>query len=253
MNILSKFLKKKTSSPDHPEIYDDDIFLVSYPKSGNTWVRFLIANLLKKEGEQINFHTAINYVPEINVHNEVLEKLPRPRIIKSHQTFNPAFKKVIYLIRDPKDVYVSFFHYQKKKNPKNTTFSEFLRKVNSSPNSWHKHVASWKDKSNVIALFRYEDLLSNTFTEVERLVKALGIKASEEQLAKAIQESSFTSMKKIEKESGRPFKNESDKANATTFVRSGKKGDWVNYFTEEDINYLSQSVKDLATHFHYKI
>ena len=109
------------------KIFFDDIFLVSYPKSGNTWVRFLLANLLKEGDELIDFKSAIKYVPEIGIHNDELVNLKRPRIIKSHELYNAKYPKVVYIVRDPRDVYVSYFHYLKKKLPIGLTFSAFLR------------------------------------------------------------------------------------------------------------------------------
>ncbi|MEQ9443821.1 MAG: sulfotransferase domain-containing protein [Cyclobacteriaceae bacterium] len=253
MNILSKVFKKSPNASPKPVIYNDDTFLVSYPKSGNTWVRFIIANLLKKDSDHINFHTAVNYVPEIGIHNEIAENLERPRILKSHQLYNSAFPKVVYLVRDPRDVYVSYYHYLKKRLPESTNFSQFLRDKITSPDSWKAHVDSWKDKSNVIATFKYEEMLANTFEEVSRLAHVLGIIVDKEKIEQAVKASSFSKMKQIEQENGRPFRNESDKATATSFVRKGKNGDWVNYFSSEDLEYLAQNTSDLANRFGYQL
>lgn len=252
MRILSRVFKRKTII-NEPTVYSDDTFLVSYPKSGNTWARFIVANLLKKSDDQIDFHSAVDYVPEIGVHHEIAEALDRPRILKSHQVYNPSFQRVVYLIRDPRDVYVSYYHYLRKKLPSNLAFSQFLKEKVDTPSSWKAHVHSWQDKSNVVATFRYEDLLANTHEEVSRLASVLGIVADENKIREAIEASSFSSMKTIEQKNGRPFTNESDKATATDFVRKGQQGDWVNYFSQEDLAYLSQNTKDLASRFGYQL
>src|SRR5664279_2390146 len=94
----------KTSVGRHFEVFHDDAFIVSFPKSGNTWTRFLIANLLHPE-EPANFGNIDRLVPESEslTRNE-LGRVPRPRIMKSHEYFDARFRKVIYIVRDPRDV-----------------------------------------------------------------------------------------------------------------------------------------------------
>src|SRR5277367_1240233 len=104
--------------PPGPElpVYQDDTFLVAYSKSGNTWTRFLLENLLYPE-RQVTF---LN-IPELIPHFDVMPKrffrdMARPRVINCHEAFRPHYKKVIYVVRDPRDVVVSLFHFQRKRN-----------------------------------------------------------------------------------------------------------------------------------------
>lgn len=233
-------------------IYPDDTFLVSYPKSGNTWVRFILANLMKADDEVIDFHSAIRYVPEIGTHNDILINTPRPRIIKSHSMYDKTYPKVIYLVRDPRDTYVSYYYYLKKSLPVDISFSEFLRKPDMHPSRWHSHVESWLDKPNISLVIKYEDLLLNTHQEVCKIANLLFKKQlSEEKIKLAIQASSFEGMKKIEQEKGRPFKTEDAAAKATTFVRKGGKGDWANYFSREDEEFLKAEAEHILRCLNY--
>src|ERR1035438_7495975 len=96
-------------------VFPDDTFLVSYPKSGNTWVRFLLANLIHPN-ETVGFANINRLLPAPGVLSKrFLKKLPRPRIMKSHEPFDVRFRKVIYLVRDPRDVAVSEYHFDLKK------------------------------------------------------------------------------------------------------------------------------------------
>src|SRR5207253_5494584 len=109
---LSRMALGKTNAGRALTIYPDDVFLVSYPRSGNTWTRFLIGNLLSIN-EPVNFANIESKIPEIyNNPNRKLRRLPRPRIIKSHEVFDPRYKKVIYIVRDPRDVAVSYYHWK---------------------------------------------------------------------------------------------------------------------------------------------
>jgi len=96
-------------------VFPDDTFLVSFPKSGNTWARFLIANLVRPN-EKIDFSNVNRVIPGPEVtSNRDLMRVPRPRIVKSHQYFDPRYKQVIYIARDPRDVVVSQYYFQRKR------------------------------------------------------------------------------------------------------------------------------------------
>src|ERR1700751_2174698 len=85
-------------------VYPDDTFVVSYPRSGNTWTRFLIANLLHPE-EPATFLNIGRLVPDAEVQSSrYMRSIPSPRVIKSHTYFDPRYPRVIYIVRDPRDV-----------------------------------------------------------------------------------------------------------------------------------------------------
>src|SRR5271167_4419032 len=79
-------------------ILPDDIFLVSFPKSGNTWSRFLLANLLYPErgATFANIHRLV--LDPTDTTKRDFERMPRPRVIKSHECFDPRFGRVIYIV-----------------------------------------------------------------------------------------------------------------------------------------------------------
>src|SRR2546422_3289190 len=84
-------------------VYPDDTFIVSYPKSGNTWARFLVANLIYDD-EPVTFVNIDHIIPMADGQSrKYFKKMARPRIIKSHYPFEPAYKRVIYIVRDPRD------------------------------------------------------------------------------------------------------------------------------------------------------
>jgi Sulfotransferase domain len=95
-------------------VYPDDTFVVSYPRSGNTWTRFLIANLVYPE-KNVGFTNIEKLIPDTSSQsNRALKSTPRPRIIKSHEYFDHRYRKVIYIVRDPRDVALSYYDFQRK-------------------------------------------------------------------------------------------------------------------------------------------
>src|SRR5215470_17884303 len=111
----AKILTRQVQPGMTLNIRPDDTFLVSYPKSGNTWMRFLIANLLQ-QNPPVGLLDADDLIPIVDGKSKkFFDNMKSPRIIKSHFSFIPAYKRVIYVVRDPRDVVMSQYHYQIKR------------------------------------------------------------------------------------------------------------------------------------------
>ena len=212
-------------------VYPDDVFIVSYPKSGNTWLRFLIANILKPH-EEINFHTVHNYVPEVGKQEKIIDNLQRPRVMKSHSLYIREYPKVIYLIRDGRDVYVSYYFHRLKQLPVDYTFREFLMRQDHYPCTWGQHVSSWliKRSSSKFLIVKYEDLIADCLKQLKRITNFLSLEPTEDQIKLAMKKSSFDNMRRLELEKGRLYKDHGPKI----FMRKGKTGDWKNFFAKNE-------------------
>ena len=187
-------------APPGPDlaVYADDTFLTAYPKSGNTWTRFLVGNLIHEDGP-VTFLNIPEIIPHIDVKsNRFFKTMPRARVINCHEPFNPRYKRVIYVVRDPRDVAVSLYHFQRKrrviedKYPIESFITRFLAGENVRPDrmgSWAENVTSWlavRQNSPGFLLLRYEDLLENPERELAEVASFLGIKASPERIAKTV-------------------------------------------------------------------
>src|SRR5437588_13041373 len=79
-----------------------DVFLVSYPRSGNTWLRFLLANALRP-AQVATFADVGAVVPDIyDGPDRDLLRRPAPRVLKSHEPFDERYRRVLYLVRHPR-------------------------------------------------------------------------------------------------------------------------------------------------------
>jgi hypothetical protein len=249
--LLRRVISGKNHSRKFPELTDRDVLLISYPRSGNTWVRFLLANILKPREIEIDFHNVHLFIPELNRNNDIIEVLVPPRIIKTHVLFKPEFPRVIYLVRDGRDVYVSYYHYRLKQLEDGTTFGDFLRRKDHFPSRWKDHVESWLNAGlpeKDFLVVRYENLLEDPLSEMVRMVNFVGLDASDDAIIEAIENSRFEKMKEIDQTKGRKY----NLTGTKDFVRKGQAGSWRDEFSKEEIRYFKDTAGDLLIRLGYE-
>ncbi len=243
-------------------VFPDDTFLVSYPKSGNTWARFLIANLLRPQ-ENVGFSNIHDIIPGIDVvpHRHML-RLSRPRIIKSHQYFDPRYRRVVYIIRDPRDVALSEYHSQRKskriddQHPIEKFVRGFLAGESCDYGSWGEHASSWLSTRYGhpgFLLVRYEDMLQDTARELARMASFLGLDASSERIEQAVSRSRVDKMRSLEKSQADVFNATKDTRQDILFVRSAKAGGWRSELPEASILQIEQAWGHLIRWLGYEL
>lgn len=208
------------SNPRH-----DDVYIVEFPKSGVTWLSFLIGNVnlqLSNSNRQITFYNTAQYVPDIHRSRDIPERVASDigfRFIKSHAPFNPFYQHVIYLIRQPWDVMNSYYHFIQSFGY-NKSFEEFVNDKNLGIDAWVNHVEGWLAKGNSaqrLQLVRYEDLKNNPQKVLSEIYQNLGISLSQEIIERAVELSSFENMKNSE-----AFYRNHNPNYSVEFVRQGK-------------------------------
>lgn len=235
-NVPGRFMK----------IRESDIFLVSYPKSGNTWMRFLLANLITQK--DISFRNFNYVVPDIyQTSKKQIDNLLNPRIIKSHEPFVSDYPKVIYIYRDPRDIVISYYFWEKKYKNIDTSIEEYIEKFIKGENSpygpWNEHLKSWFNcplkENNKILFLKYEDLKKDTFGEMVKVCFFLNLDFEDKKIREAIEKSDFKRMQKLEEKDQMNADYLKGSSKSIKFVRSGK-SEWNQYFTED----LKKSFKD---------
>lgn len=217
------------------EIFPDDTFLVSFPKSGNTWTRFLIANLAFPE-QPATFANIHELVPDPEgTPKKILDRMPRPRILKSHECFDARYPRAIYIVRDPRDVAISQYHYHRKcmkiadDYPLEKFIDRFLAGQTCPVGSWAENVGTWlitRRNDPRFLLVRYEDLIEDTPRELGRIATFIGIDASAARLRQATERSSADNMRKLEQAQSHLSTLTKTSRKDLPFVRAASSGGW---------------------------
>ncbi len=232
-NIFNRKYKQNKIKPN-------DVFLVSYPKSGNSWLRFIVSNYLNKGAGIVDFHSVHDLFPEFETH--LSDNYFRDvRFFKSHSGYNNSFRKVIYLVRDPRDVSVSYFYYSKKIKyiDKNMSFNDFLElflKGDVPYGRWDSHVNGWlKNRNNLddFLFIKYEDMLEEPFKLSKSVLEFAGFDVDSIRLEEAIENSSFSKLSMLEKNNQQTNKYLSNTDHSIPFIRKGIAGDYKRFFSEK--------------------
>jgi hypothetical protein len=243
-------------------VFPDDVILVSYPKSGNTWSRFLIANLIYPDVD-VSFANINRLVADPALASKrFLKHLPRPRILKSHEPFDVRYPKVVYIVRDPRDVVVSeyYFAIKKKRLDPSISLREYVEKFiagkTNSYGSWGENVASWiatRYGEPSFLLVRYEDLLRESVCELSRIAVFLGLNPTSEELQAAVTRSSADRMRKLEKEQAGQWSGTKGTRQEIPFVRSATSGGWKNSLPDDSAMRIEEAWRPLLSWLGYEV
>ncbi|XP_041535301.1 sulfotransferase 6B1-like [Microtus oregoni] len=229
-------------SLDSFDAREDDIFLVSYPKSGTHWVAEVIENI---PNVGITLTSPIEW-GDVSKFEE-LKMVPKRRVIPTHLnyemipgTVKQKQCKIVYVIRNPKDTAVSLFHYYRDNPnlPSPETWAAFLElflKGDVVYGSWFDHVLSWekhKNDKNVLFLF-YEEMKKDFVKSLNKITDFLGFDVNDSDISKIARNTSFSEMKSnAVKENCDPNHTICALTSDRNLVfRKGVVGDWINYFT----------------------
>lgn len=226
----------------------DDICFTSYPKSGSTWLSFVLlmiscgGRLPTDRKLRDNFHWVASSWTYPRSREE-LDATPAPRIFKSHMPYQMAVGgdpekspcRYVYIARNPKDVAVSYYFFESHKSwaggydgPWEHWLEAFLG-GRVQRGDWFDHVLSWwrrRDARNILFV-KYEDLKQQFDAQVLRIADFLGYPVDEELLEQIRTRTAFDNMKK------NAFSGMHEIEEMGGFFRKGRVGSWQEQFTPE--------------------
>ena len=232
---------------------DPDGYIVSYPKSGRTWVRAALQDMAHGQGVNPKDFPTGHYVrldqKLIKFDHDVGDWVPAPRPI--HQlNFNQhkyQGKRVCFLTRDPRDILVSsWYHLTYRERIYRGSLSDFIRddhlgiaKIVAFMNVWIRH----RTVPKAFMILSYEELHQDPRSSFQRLFQFMGLPLNGAQLDQMIKRTSFQAMQAKEKsqQANSPWMDRgADGSGKGLKMRSGKIGEYRQEMQEDDIQYCNE-------------
>lgn len=245
----------------HIGLKPQDAFLASYPRSGSTWLRFMLFEILA--GEDAGFRKIEDRLPEIHQHRGIAPILPGGgRLIKTHEQYRDDYKKAVFLVRDVRDVFLSTYAGLSalgmaplvSKGDFDSFLLSFLEGKALQMGSWQEHSRSWLEsplkKNGNLLVVRYEDLRKNPEPQLAKLLEYLGITPDLARIRTAIENNTLQQMRAKEdraKKAGEHsilLGHRTSKEEDRRFVRKGAVGGWRDKLTDAQVKLIDEYAGD---------
>jgi hypothetical protein len=263
---------------EYKEVKAADFVIVSPPKCGRTWLRMMLSRFFQiryglPEDELLgydNYHRLNAIIPRIRfTHDRYISAYTGNR--DSKRDFYR--KKVILLVRDPRDVAVSnYFQWISCINP----YKKKLLKIPDNPEEvpifdyvmTHQYgiprtvafLIAWATelgKTSDHLLIRYEDMRTDPAQVLAKILAFMGITVSPGEVEQVVELTSFENMKRLEQNqsfdsgSRRLMIKDPDNPNAYK-VRRGKVGGYSDYFDEGELEEIDRLIASLPPMYAYR-
>jgi hypothetical protein len=235
----------------------DDTFLVGHPKSGNTWLAYMLAVLVQNDRhDKINIANVGDYAPVVHVHDYAIAKyehLPSPRVFRNEGPVYPdLYPKTIYIVRDPRAVLLSYYHHCVHDTgeagwPMGAFVDEMLehgciRRLEPTVVRWDRQVQNWTRRADTqaVKLVRYEDLKADRRAVLSELAAFMDYRCDDDLLDYAAARGDFNRMRSEEKAHGAESY-AGEKGARGFFVRKGKVDSWREEMPAEAVARIEQA------------
>ncbi|MCZ6830847.1 MAG: sulfotransferase domain-containing protein [Gammaproteobacteria bacterium] len=256
---------------------DSDSVVVSYGKSGRTWLRVMISRYC-----QLKYELPDDLLLEFDNFQRI--NPAAPRIFFTHDNYLRSYtgnrdtkldyyhKNTLLLVRQPQDVAVSQFFqwkYRMRKRKKvinrypphdaDISLLEFVHDPGQGLPNVIRYMNDWARDTESLQSFRltrYEDLRSQPEQEMERIIDFLGLEPRSEWIADCVQFASLENLRT--KERANHFRGSrlqaGDPDNPDSYkVRRAKVGGYKDYFSDQEVAELDAMVnRDLSPLFGYR-
>jgi hypothetical protein len=234
----------------------NDVMVASYPRSGNTWLRFMLTRILT--GKSAGFDNVNSVIAEVGIHKDALPLLPgEGRLIKTHELYRPAYKRAIYLVRDLRDSLLSQYSREKELGlvwwaDFDGYIEAFLKGTINGFGSWQEHVPNWLDsplaKRGDILVVPFEQMRKNPQEKLEVILDYLGFKIDPQVIAEAIADNTLERMRERENKAHKLHKSKREEGR---FVRQGAIMGWREKFTQPQLEMIEHYAGEMLARMAY--
>ncbi len=233
-------------------------FVCGYPKTGRTWLRFMLANALNDTyglGLDVDLSNAYSVVPNESV--EQMKGQPdfaytgvAPKVQMSHRKYDAERYEsadLAFLTRDPRDVMVS--HWMHDKNQVHLfsgSLSEYVHSPGHGIVRFLDHLETWAPHLGPDQVITYETMRTNTVETLGRIGGNIAIPFSEATLSVAALKGQIDRMRGIEITNGIAGQHYDRSNPDARRVRIGKIGGFTEHLQEGDITYIHDAVMDAS-------
>jgi hypothetical protein len=217
----------------------DDIFVAAYPKSGSTWFQSLIAGTVYGINlEHASYKLIGDIVPEYG-RDGYYKRYQTPMFYKTHELPDPKMRRVVHLVRDGRDVMVSYYYFRHARGTqKKSDYWDIARGETVPPRIglWHTHTDEWLSNpyGADILRIRYEDLLEDGLTELQRFCEFARIERPTGWLQDVLTQTDFKKMREREQRDG--MGNLRKWPKDKMFMRRGKSGSFKDEMPVDVLN-----------------
>ena len=253
-------------------VHPSDRFVCTYPKSGTNWIGMFLGALISFERRRVcwpefSFYPFRSYIPDANYWRS--NDLPLETdfvscsIVPSFTVHSGPFdlskfksgNKIIHVVRDPRDVAVSFYYHHKRETPGfSRSMSDFIQGW-SNEQHWLRFVMDWyfpnmefgvpgmHPEGLQVLTLRYEDLhediWNGSYSSFRKAAEFWNLYSDEDVFRWALRVSSFSYMQKMEHSTLFP-KARAD--GSIPFCRKGKVGGWKNTLSLASVNQIEAAL-----------
>lgn len=242
----------------HRNLRQADVFCGSYPRSGSTWVRFTLYEILSRKEATFD---AVNWgLPDVGEQRSALCLLPREgRLIHTHEPYRREYHRALYIVRDPRDVVLSEYAYLKGldffRGSLDQFVSDFVRGKVNGFGAWQDHVMSWLDsplsKSGDLLLVHYRDLRQTPELGFARILEFLGLEVDPAVIRQAVANNSLDKMRGKEDRAPRVAVRLPRPKNRV--VRTGLVEGWRAQLSSSQVDLIQRYAQDALQRLGYSI
>jgi hypothetical protein len=224
------------------DLNPEDSFLVSYPRSGTTWLRFLLFEALTKNSPI--FGNIKEAVPSLTKHHNAAVILGgQGRLIQSHERYSNGDRRVIYAVRDARSVALSEYQWQRRLGLEpgslDRFIGDFVRGRSNPWGAWDRHVRFWLESEPArcghLHMIKFEDLKRDTVGTLRGALSFLGAETPTEELRSVVNNNSVERMRAKEDEARARGWRSTARADIR-FVNKGRAQGWRDELTSAQRN-----------------